>query len=50
MDFKEGGPEESEEKDREGVAEGRLSIDLGEGGRVRQIPLPRHLGHDTGFL
>ena len=35
MDSKEGGLEESEEKEGEGADEGGLSIDLGEEGRVR---------------
>ena len=50
MDSKEGGPEESEEKEGEGADEGGLSIDLGEKGGVRQIPLPKHFGHDIGNL
>ena len=48
MDSKEGGLEESDKKEGEETGEGGLSIDLGEGSRVRQIPLPKHLGHDTG--
>ena len=35
MDSKEGSPEESDEKEGQGTGEGGLSIDLGEGGRVR---------------
>ena len=50
MNSKEGGPEELEEKEGEGADEEGLSIDLGEGGRVRQIPLPKHFGHGTGCL
>ena len=49
-DSKEGGPEESDEKGKDGTGEGGLSMDLGEGGGVRQIPIPKHLGHDTGCL
>ena len=50
MDSKEGCPEESDERKADGTGEGGLFIDLGEGGRVRQILLPKHLGHDTGSL
>ena len=50
IDSKEGGPEESDEKEGDGTGEGGLSIDLGEGDGVRQIPLPKHLGHDTDCL
>ena len=35
---------------KEGTDEGGLSIDLGKRGRVRQIPLSKHFGHDTGNL
>ena len=42
--------EESDEKEGDGTGEGGLSIDLCEGGRVRRIPLPKHLGHVTGCL
>ena len=50
MDSKEGGPEESDKKKGDGTGEGGLSIDLGEGGRVRQILIPKCLGHNTGCL
>ena len=49
-DSKEGGPQESEEKEEEGEDEAGLSIDLREGGRVRWIPLPKHFGHVIGDL
>ena len=47
---KRGGPEESDEKEEDGTGEGGLSTDLGEVGRVRQKPLPKHLGQVTSFL
>ena len=43
------GPEESDEEE-DGTGSGGLSADLGEGGRARQIPLPKHLGQVTSLL